>query len=256
MLEKRIVLSVPGMTQIVRRQNLIYKAAGNDALKADLYMPTTTDRLPPVVIFIHGALPPGVPGKDAGVFVSWGELAAASGMAAVAFNHRLRWVDSFVPESLPQAAQDLSNLVGFVRANASHLQIDGERVCLFAFSAGGPLLAAPIRERWAGVRCMVGFYTYLADPLPGSKDADRFAPIAALKESEKAPPTLIAKAGKDLPLVNYSIDLFANAARDIGSAVRLEEHPEGLHGFDILNDDDTSRRIIRDAIEFMRSHLL
>lgn len=256
MADEKIVLSIPGIEQVARRKDLIYKTAGQEALKADLYLPAPADRLPPVVIFIHGALPPGLQAKDHGHFVSWGQLVAASGMAAVSFNHRLRWVDSFVPESLPQAAEDLSDLVGFLRANKSQFPIDPERICLFAFSAGGPLLAAPIREGWASVECIIAFYTILGDPLPGSMDAGRFSALASLRADKKPPPTFIAKAGKDTPLINYSIDEYAKAARGIGSDVRLDEHPEGVHAFDSRNDDDTSRRIIRNAIEFMKTHLL
>ena len=256
MADERIVLSIPGMEQVARHKDLIYKTAGPETMKADLYLPAPTDRLPPVVIFIHGAFPPGVLAKDHGHFVSWSQLIAASGMAAVMFNHRLRWAGSYVPESLPEAAQDLSDVVGFLRTNASRFKIDADRICPFAFSAGGPLLAAPLRERWAPVGCVVAFYANLGDPLSGSVDRDRFSALEGLLDGRKPPPTFIAKAGKDvMPLINVSIDEFAKAALGLGSELRLDEHPEGVHGFDAFNDDDTSRQIIRNAIEFMKSHL-
>jgi hypothetical protein len=32
-------------------------------------------------------------------------------------------------------------------------------------------------------------------------------------------------------------------------------HPNGLHGFDVANDDERSREILRAALEFMKAHL-
>ncbi len=68
--------------------------------------------------------------------------------------------------------------------------------------------------------------------------------------------TFLAKAGRDIVLINHSIEQYAKPTRDRGSVVRLDEHPEGMHGFDLRNDDDTPCRIIRNAIEFTRSHML
>lgn len=256
MANDRIVLSIPGMEQAARHTDLNYKSAGNDKMLADLYLPATSNKPAPVVILIHGALPPGMDGKGHGHFVSWGELIAASGMAAVVLNHRARWAGAYFPESLPQAAEDLSDVANFVRSNASRFNLDASRICLFAFSAGGPLLAAPLRERWPDVRCVVAFYTVLGEPLPGSAEEGRFSALAGLADGGKPPPTFIAKAGKEfMPLINPSLDEFAKVARERGAEVRLEVHPTGEHAFDGRNDDDTSRLIIRNAVEFIRSHL-
>jgi acetyl esterase/lipase len=252
----RIVFSIPGMENGARETDLIYKTVGADQLLADLYLPAPSDKPPPVVALIHGALPPGFDGKGHPHFVSWGQLIAASGMAALAFNHRARWMGAYVPETLPQAAYDLADAVAYLRANAARFKLDASRICLFAFSAGGPLLAAPLRERWPNIRCVVAFYAVLGEPLPGSADAGRFSALAGLADGAKPPPTFLVKAGMDaMPLINYSLDQFANAARALGDEVRLEEHPTGVHAFDALNDDDTSRAIIRDALAFMRLHL-
>jgi acetyl esterase/lipase len=256
MANDRIMLSIPGMEQAARQTDLIYKTIGGENRLADLYLPAPTDRPPPLVIFIHGGLPPGMEAKGHGHFISWGELIAASGMAALVFNHRARWMGAYIPDSLPQAAEDLSDAVAYVRSNAARLKIDASRICFFAFSAGGPLLAAPLRERWPGIRCVVAFYTVLGEPLPGSTDAGRFSAVAGLADGGKPPPTFIAKAGKEfMPLINSSLDEFAKIARGFGAEVRLEEHPAGEHGFDGRNDDETSRAIMRHAIEFIQTHL-
>jgi acetyl esterase/lipase len=259
MFEKRIVFSLPGMDRLVPRTNLIYKTVADGPLHADLYLPPDA-AVSPTVIFIHGGIPEGVPivPKDGGVFVSWAQLMATSRMAGVTFNHRMRWDNGFVPGSVEKATDDLADLIRYLRDNASELHLDADRICLFAFSAGGPMLAAPILEQYPGVRCLVGFYACLGDTTPpDAKDAARYSAIRALNMRQgEVPPMFIASAGQDLPLMNDSIDAFVKRARELGTSIQFTTHPKGLHGFDILNDDDTSRAIIGQSLEFIASNLL
>ena len=259
MFEKRIVYSILGMERIAARANLIYKTADSGSLLADLYLPPTATALSPIVIFIHGGIPDGLTPqpKDWGAFVSWGQLMAASGMAAVAFNHRMRWNNGFVPGSVAKAADDLRDLIRYLRDNASGLNVDPTRIALVAFSAGGPMLAAPMLEQYEGIRCAAGLYPYLGDTTPpDATDAARFSAIGALNaRGGEVPPIFLASAGKDLPLMNDSIDAFVNRARELGTSLEFTTHPEGVHGFDIQNDDDTSRAIIRQVVEFLGKYL-
>src|SRR5258708_11899261 len=135
MFERRIVYSIPAMERITARANLVYKTADGKPLRADLYLPPAATAAAPMVIFIHGGLPEGIEAKDGGLFVSWGQLIAASQMAGVTFNHRMRWANGFVPASLGSAAEDLDDLIRFLHDNAKDLGVDAERICLLAFSA-------------------------------------------------------------------------------------------------------------------------
>jgi acetyl esterase/lipase len=260
MFEKRIVYSIPGMERITARTNLIYKNIDNRSLHADLYLPPEATAASPTVIFIHGGIPEGLPvqPKDGAVFVSWGQLMAASSMAGVTFNHRMRWNNGFVPGSIEKAADDLRDLVQYLRDNASELRVDAHRTCLVAFSAGGPLLAAPILEHWEGVKCLAAFYAYLGDTTPpDAKGAARYSALGALNESRGAvPPMFIGSAGKDFALMNDSMSAFVKSARELAAHVEFTMHPEGVHGFDTENDDETSRAIIKNALEFIRAHIV
>lgn len=257
MWEKRIVYSLPAMERIAPRANLVYKNADGKPLLADVYLPPDAKAPSPIAILIHGGLPEGIEAKDGGLFVSWGQLMAASQIAGVTFNHRMRWANGFVPASLPRASEDLADLIRFLQDNAKDFQVDAQRIGLVAFSAGGPMLAAPIREQSRAVRCMVGLYPYLGDPLVNVTDAGRYSALDAIAESRDAvPPIFLAKAGKDAPLINDSINTFVKRAREFNAPIELMTHPDGVHAFDILNDGDTSRAIIRRAMEFITSHLL
>jgi hypothetical protein len=63
-------------------------------------------------------------------------------------------------------------------------------------------------------------------------------------------------AGLDLPIFNASIDRFTESASSKSLDVVVCNHPTGEHGLDILNDDDVSRGIIREAFEFLSRVLL
>ena len=262
MTEKPIVYSVSGMSAVRLHESLAYKTlAGGHALHANLYSSSVSGRgpNPPIVIFVHGAVPPAVAIKptDWGSFDSWGRLVAALGMAGVTFNHRVAWNDGYDETSLQLGAADLSDLVRYLRENGAKLGVDVDRMCIFSFSAGGPLLADSLRESPANVRCYTAFYSFLADPLwSGSSATSRFSPTLALGQaSGRVPPIFLSKAALDSPLINESINQFAELARAKGAEVTLVEHPKGRHGFDVLDDDDDSRKIIKSALDFMSRHL-
>jgi dienelactone hydrolase len=259
MTNKPIVYSKPGMREISPQTDIVYKYLGSDRLHADLYLPRAPAPVvrSPLVIFIHGAVPRGVEPKEWASYVSWGQLIASSGMAAITFNHSLLWSDGYDPDGLLAGATDTGDLIAFVRDNSDSLNLDPDRIGLVAFSAGGPLLAAPLADSHAYLRCVVGFYSYLGEPLPAdSHDAGRFSPSSALRRDTSATPVFVAKAGLDQPEINDSIDDFVDTARSLRREVSLVFHPSGQHGFDIMDDDATSRAIIRQSVEFMKSHLL
>jgi len=75
------------------------------------------------------------------------------------------------------------------------------------------------------------------------------------EDASSAPPILVARAGLDNPWLNEGIDRFVQAALASGATLDLLNHPEGRHGFDILDDDARSRQIIRHTLEFLREYL-
>jgi len=262
LIRMRVVYTVPGMEAVSVRRDLPYKTGdGTDGppLCMDVYSPPGAPRARPAVILVHGGPIPMIGARRMGVFVSYGELLAASGFVGVAFDHRF-----LAPDRLPDAAGDVADLVAHVRANAAALGVDPGRVALWAFSGGGPFLAAALRERPAYVRAVVSYYAVLdlAEPAPGAESGLgpgvrlAFSPVHALGEDARsAPPVLVARAGLDNPWLNGGADRFVQAAMARGATLDLLNHPEGRHGFDILDDDARSKQIIRRTLEFLRDHL-
>jgi acetyl esterase/lipase len=259
MIRIRVVWSVPGMDAVVTSRNRVYKTGDGGPLHFDFYAPPGASGPRPAVILVHGGPIPKTGAKNMGVFVSYGELLAASGLVAVTFDH------SFLsPARLSEAGADIADLVSHVRANATSLGVDPERLALWAFSGGGPFLSAGLRERPGWLRAVVAYYAALdlQQPAPGADSGlstelrVMYSPLAALgTDARTAPPILVARAGLDHPWLNDGIDRFVAAASAHGATIDLMNHPDGRHGFDILDDEPRSRAIIRHTIEFLREQL-
>ncbi len=255
-----LVHSVARADKVKVKTNLKYTDANDAHLLMDVYTPpgiSKTEKLP-AVIFVHGGAGSEFTAKDWGIYTSWGRVIGASGMAAVTFTHRL----TPRKRSMVDSAADLQSAIEYVRKNADSLNIDKERLCLAAFSAGGPLLAPAIRDKPPYIRCLVNFYAYMDVQQAGNlftaneskDDLKKFSPIVYLDGD--AAPIFIGRAGKDqIPTLNDSIDRFVREALAKNVSITLANHTTGVHGFDNQNDDERSREIIRMAIDFMRTHL-
>jgi hypothetical protein len=59
-----------------------------------------------------------------------------------------------------------------------------------------------------------------------------------------------------MPGVNESIDNFLAKALICNLPITFINHPTAPHAFDVMDDSETSREIIRQILTFMRFHLL
>jgi acetyl esterase/lipase len=262
---ERVVYSIPGMDKVGVRENLVYRTLEDQELMLDIYYPTDyqpgTKR--PAAILVHGEWPPHIirHSKDLGVYITWGQLIAASGIIAVNFNHRA--TDRLL--KVREAASDVANLIGYVRYNADDLDIDEDNLCIWAFSAGMPLgMWAALHNAPLYVRAIVAYYGVMdlqeaRNALPEDVSDDTLRDFSALyylqEFGSKIAPTFITKADLDNARLNASIDHFVAEAKRLGAPVELMTHPEGHHGFDVLDDNDRSREIIKRTLEFVSETL-
>ena len=261
---KPVVYRVAGMDEVTVKSNFKYIDVENPNLLMDVYSPPNLAKgeKRPAVIFIHGAASAEYKPKDWGFYISWGRLLGASGLVGVNFTHRL----SGQKTSLEDAAGDVAAATNYIRKNADSLNIDKNRICLAAYSAGGVLLAPAIRDNPDYVRCLVSFYAYMDIRQSGnffaaSESAEtrrKFSPINYLANgSDRIAPMFIARAGLgQIPTMNDSIDRFIGEALAKNVALTFANHPNGVHGFDNQTDDERSREIIQSAIVFMKLHLV
>jgi dienelactone hydrolase len=108
------------------------------------------------------------------------------------------------------------------------------------------------------VKCVVAYYPVLAVPpnVVSAAMAPEYSSIEQIKRhAPRMPPMLLAKAGRDAPFLNRLIDSFRDQAKASNLPPEYLEHPKGRHAFDILDDDDTSREILRRTMSFIERHL-
>ena len=257
---KAVVMTLPGMDRVRVRQNVVYEKVGGAELLADIYLPPEDPKggRPGVVVLQAGGAENT---KDWAAYTSLGRLVAASGLGAVAFNHRLRYPERRYAEG----AEDLRAILELLRREGSSLGLDGSRVAVATFSGGGPMLAPLLRQRPPTVRALAGFYAFLdtehvdlAEAKITSDTAKAFSPLAAIEASAASavPPLFIARAGKDtIPGVNKSIDTFVAKALERNLTFTVVNHPAGSHGFEHKDDDARTREILAMALAFFRAHL-
>ena len=204
---KRIVYAVSGMERVKVHKNLVYKDTDEEELQADVYLPhgLAEGERRPAIFFIHGgALPPNLltQPKEWGTFVSYGQLAAVSGFVGITFNHRYYGIDE---KDFEQSIGDVTDVIAYVRNHAGSLHVVPQRICLWAFSGGGPHLVVAMREPLDYIRCIVSYYAILdlghvpAGPGTPPLRADlveRYSPARYVNEKNAyIPPVFIARAG-------------------------------------------------------------
>jgi acetyl esterase/lipase len=261
-----LVFSVPGEDQAQVRRDIVYKSTegpnGKLNLKLDVYTPRgakPSDRFPAVVLISGGgAEDPAHDFRDAGVYLSYGRVLAASGFVAITFNKRYQRGADGTSHGL----EDFNDLVRYVRDHAAELHVDANRVAFWAFSGGGMLLGPALSGDQPFARAALCFYCVLDVDLPVLSAEDRekmrahLSPLAQMEHATgTVPAILIARAGLDSPDLNRNLERFVDAALAKNLTMEVMNHPQGRHAFDILDADARSREIIQRALDFLRAHL-
>ena len=243
------------------RRDRTYRTDAHGDLLLDAYLPATGNGPWPAVLLINGDAeePVIARAKDWGVYRSYGEHLAARGLVGVPFNHR-----STRTVGRAEVAAEVTAALDHIRANANDLEIDTARIGVWAFSAAGSFaLAGLLRTRPAYLKAIVGFYTVWdlsafqkLDPGLTNADIQEWSATEALGTTiADLPPILVAIAGRDNPPFISGAESFVKRAADLGADIRVHRHPEGQHGFDVRDDDERSREIIREALDFFASTL-
>jgi effector-binding domain-containing protein/dienelactone hydrolase len=257
---KPVVYKLPGMEGVIVRRDIEYQIAETGPLTMNLYRPpnaTSATRLP-AVIFVFGYSDLGAEQvfgcklQEMESYISWAKLVAATGLIGVTYvNH--------------DPMRDLEALLAYIRQNAAALGIDEQRIGFWSCSGNVPrALGALLEGAHPEVRCAALCYGCMLD-LDGATDVAEGAhtwhfvnPTAGktVRDLRADVPLFIARAGRDTREMNRGIDRFAAHALAANLPVTVANHPTGPHAFDVLDDSETSRQIIRQILAFLRIHLL
>jgi dienelactone hydrolase len=228
--DQQLVYQVPGMDKVAVKSGVPYKKTDSGELKLDIYYPADfrDGARVPAVVFINGVGDqPDNHLKDWPVYRSWARLMAASGWIAVTFDAR---------GPFDKSAADIADLFRFLRTDGARLGVDADRIAAWVCS-GNVVSGLPFLMDGAdrGVR---GAVVYYGD----AKDVKIRTDL----------PLYYARAGKDNPGLNARIDALWARAVAAGAPWTMVNAPTSHHAFDVLDDTEESRRIVKDTVEFVR----
>jgi dienelactone hydrolase len=211
----------------------------------DLYLPEGSQPSPAVAIVCGGPIPAELSWnrpRDWPVYRGYGSLLASHGVAAAPLQLPLHEYADF-----PRAAEYLAKAVDTLRA---HPRIDGDRIGIWLFCGGGPLISDWLRETPEWLRCLAATYPVLGSR-PGKELLPRFEPVKALAEADRLPPMVLTRAGLEDPLIAETEAQFAAAAEQLGVQLELIDVPNGQHGFDFADHTEESRQAVLQALHFV-----
>jgi hypothetical protein len=184
--------------------------------------------------------------------ISWGRLIAASGMVAVTYTNT-------------SPAADLQALLDHLQRNGLALGIEGNAVGLWASSGNAPMaLSRLMKDARPRIACAAFCYGYLLD-LDGATHVAQMAKMYGLANQCEGKsvedladdvPIFIARAGKDqFAGLNETLGRFVARALTRNLPVTVANHPSGPHAFDLFDDSETSRVIVRQVLGFLKENL-
>ncbi|HKS43299.1 MAG TPA: hypothetical protein VJX74_21980 [Blastocatellia bacterium] len=231
-LKRPVVYRLPGMDGANVKRDITYKTVNGDALKMDVYYPAGVkdDVRLPLVIFVNGVGDPPQTAKvkEWGQYTCWPKLMAASGFVAITYEARPGNADA-----------DSRELIEHVRKNAASLKVDENDICLWSCSANvGVALPLVMQSDRKYIRCAVVYYGMTGVP--------------SLRNDV---PIFIGRAGRDMTNLNAGIDNFVRLAITEDVPLTVVNYVNGRHGFDLIDDTDESREVIKQTISFIRFHL-
>ena len=259
---KRVIYRLAATEAVAVRRDVEYRVTDDGALTMDLYYPPDSSRETkiPAVVIVNGYPDPGAQKilgckfKEMESYISWAELTAASGLAAVTYT------------TGSEPANDIRALLAYLRQDGHAFGIDTTRIGLWASSGNVPnALSLMMQDDPQGVKCAVLCYGLMLDIEGATSVADaarqwRFANPCAGKsvaDLQKDIPLLIARAGQDeIPHLNETMDRFLSNAVSRNLPITFVNHPMAPHAFDIMDDSERSREIIEQILAFERFHLL
>jgi dienelactone hydrolase len=220
--ERRFHYPAPPESSYRVTKDVQYGTSGSDALRMDIYRPATGGRAP-TLIFLNVAS-----GENRGVpfYVAWAQLAASKGLTAI------------IPDLRRETVIDdaIKLVVHLSRAQQDDNGVDPSALAVYAGS-GNVSYALPFVQnaRSTMIKSAVMYY--------GAAEVENFRIDL---------PLLFVRAGLDRPPVNAMMARLASTASAQNAPVTLLNHPTGRHGFEAVNNDDLTREVIDQTIEFVK----
>ncbi len=256
-----VVYDLPKMNEVIVKKDIPYQDIAGSDLKMDIYYPPDFDfqsKIPAVIIVlgypdVAGQKLLGSEFKNYIQLVSWCKIISASGMAGIVYQ-------SINPE------KDIITLSNYLKTNENKLKIDINKIGAWTCSAHTPTTISYILNGSDNIfKCAVVYYGFfLTNDFKYLQQIDTISQKMGFKTPRLPEPTtwrkdvpiMIIRAGKDnVPYINQTLANFYDKALNQDLAITLINYQNGVHGFDAALDNETTRQIIKNTLEFWKFYL-
>ncbi len=163
--------------------------------------------------------------------------------------------------------EDIRDLLCHIRRHGRSFGVDVNGIGLWSCSANTPTaLSIMTSDASEYLRCAVVYYGFMptADGLYRST-IDSLAhvygyyspPLSDIGDASSDLPLFIVQAGRDqFPHLNDSIAHFIKRATARNTPFVYVNYSQGHHAFDVTDNSEQSRKIIKMTLEFLRANLI
>ena len=232
---------VPSLDSVRLTKGVAYARVDTTTLAMDVYRPKSKSKSSPALILYSLYWPESNdrPAREVNdQALRWARIAAASGIVAIIPD--LRAVPGTGTAQAPSRAREgeLDSLLAHLSTHAPEYGIDAGRIALFAASGSvGSALPAVEEQRRSAIRAAVFYYGGAGASVP------TFRPDL---------PILWVRAGQDSPRMNSAIDRLTTLALAQNVPLTLINYATGHHAFEAVDDNATTRAIIRQTLDFVQ----
>ncbi len=224
--QQKFIYPAPAAGQFTVRKDIVYRHISSGELHFDLYRPASGAGRLPVIIFMDAF--GGQSQREWTIYTGWAEAATAHGFAAIN-------ADTHTDD----VAGDFDALAAHLRQHASELNVDPDRIVVYAASGnafrGLPIIEDPNRQ-W--IKAAAIYY--------GAAEIEQFRPDV---------PLLWVRAGLDRPQMNRAVDAAVAKATRQNVTVAVINFAAGHHGFEVIDDNAAAREVIEQTFQFFKKSL-
>lgn len=232
---------VPPLDAVRVTKAVPYARMDSTVLAMDVYRPQAASGASPALILYSMYWPDSndpPPRTSNDQALRWARIAAAAGIVAIVPD--LRAVPGTGTAQAPARAREgeLDSLLVHLTTHAREYGIDGSRIALFAASGSvASALPAVQDRRHSAIAAAVLYYG------GAGASVTTFRPDL---------PVFWVRAGRDSPGMNSAIDRLASLALTQNAPLTLINYATGHHAFEAVDDNATTRAIIRRTLEFVK----
>lgn len=179
----------------------------------------------------------GAPFKDLGMTVSWALAIAASGLPAVTY-------DSFEPaQAAHSPPASTAKVLAYLRDRAGVLGLDPGRIGFFVLGHVARNLQLALADPQAGWG-------------PELRGAVFNWPVVDTAVLPTIPfPILVVKPDRAGPGIRFALDDWVAALSAKGYPVEVHRNPSGSQSYELINDNEDTRRAVARILDFLTTRL-